>query len=110
MAKRVSLARRPDSDLRPWFERLCLAKITRKIRGERGPGRAGPPKGLRSARLGMRENIVGGKAGKVEPDPIGQEAETGGCERLAALARQHGVEPVLERMQVGDVGRRVKPP
>ncbi len=49
----------------------------------------------------MRENVVGGKAGEIEPHPIRQKAEAGGSQLFAALARQHGVEPVLERMEVG---------
>ena len=55
----------------------------------------------------MGEYVLLGKAGEIQPHPIGQEAETGGGQLLAPFARQHGVEPLLERMQIEHVGRGI---
>jgi len=40
----------------------------------------------------MGKNVVGGKAGKVEPHPLGQKAETGVGESLAAIIQEEAFE------------------
>lgn len=55
----------------------------------------------------MGEYVFTGKAGEVEPHPVGQKAKTRSGQRLTALARQHGVEPLPQCVQVKYVGRRV---
>ena len=59
------------------------------------------------AASGMRENVLRGPAGEIEPGADRKELEAGGGEFRAALARQHGVELVLQRMQVEHVVGRV---
>ena len=54
--------------------------------------------------LRMGKNVLGGETGKVEPHPLGQEAKTRRGQLLPPLARQHGVQPFLERVQINDVG------
>jgi len=56
---------------------------------------------------GVRKDILIRPAGKVELHPLGQKAEAGRRQFRAALARQHRIEPVLERVQVQDVGCRI---
>jgi hypothetical protein len=48
--------------------------------------------------LRMGKNVVFGKARQVQPNPIREEAETRSGQCSTALARQHGVELVLERV------------
>mgnify|MGYP001797807136 CR=1 FL=1 len=55
----------------------------------------------------MRKDILGRPAGQIQTRPIGQEAETGGRQFGAALARQHHVQPFAQRMQVPHGGRRL---
>src|SRR5271165_5918627 len=79
----------------------------RLVAGGFSAGSASPISGQASFRSGMGENILGGKAGEIEPHPLGQEAEARAGQRLAAFAGQHGVEPGLQRMQMRNVGRGV---
>ena len=51
----------------------------------------------------MRENVFRAPAGEIEPGADGEERETGGGEFLAALARQHGVELLLDGMEIEHV-------
>ena len=55
----------------------------------------------------MGEYVLAGKAGEIEPHPIGQEPEAGRGQRSTPFAGQHGVEPLLERMQIDHVGRGI---
>src|SRR3954469_5583482 len=57
-----------------------------------------------AADLRMGEDVLLAPAQKVEPRTVRQEPEAGLRQRLAALARQHGVEFCLERMQMQHVG------
>ena len=57
--------------------------------------------------LGMGENILGGKAREIEPNPVRQETKTRRGQLLAALPHQHGVQPLFERVQIEDVGGSV---
>ena len=52
----------------------------------------------------MGEDILGRPAGKIEPRPVGQEAEAGRRELPAAFPHQHRVELLLEGMQMQHVG------
>src|SRR5262249_54517770 len=57
--------------------------------------------------LGMGENILGRPAGKIEPDPVGQEAKAGFGELPAPFAGEDGVELLPQGVQVQDIGRRI---
>ena len=62
--------------------RGILARQLRDSRPQMWPGRGSsmPPgreKGRQRPALGMCENILAGPAGKIQPDPVGQEAEAG---------------------------------
>src|SRR6266702_1175582 len=48
----------------------------------------------------MRENVLRGPAGEIQPRPIGQEPEAGRGELGPALAREQNVELVFERVLV----------
>src|SRR6185369_2043206 len=48
--------------------------------------------------LRMREDVLGGPAGEVEPDPVREEPEAGLYQFGAALARQHDVELLAQGM------------
>src|SRR5918996_561645 len=75
-----------------------------------GPGAGKSPANVAWTRpkpSGMVENVVAGPAGDVEPDPIGQKPEAGGRQLATPFAREHGLELVLERMQMQHVGRRI---
>src|SRR3954470_9063373 len=54
--------------------------------------------------LGMGENILRRPAGEVQPYPVGEKAKASGREVGATLAREHGVEPFLQGMEMQDVG------
>ena len=89
MAKRFSLQTSPPiGTLDHGLSGFVLQIVLQKSPAQRSP-RKNRPRMWRSS--GMGENILGGKAGKIEPHPVRQEAETGGGEAVAALARQHDV-------------------
>ncbi len=52
----------------------------------------------------MRENILVGETGEVEPDPLRQETKAGGCQLFAAFAGEHAIEPLFEGMEMDDIG------
>src|SRR4051812_38789055 len=58
-------------------------------------------------RSGMRENVLRGPTGEIEPGAGRKEPEARRRELRAALARQHRVELLLQRMQVEHVVGRV---
>ena len=53
---------------------------------------------------GMGEDILARETGEVEPDPIRQEAKAGLRQLFAAFAGKHDIEPLLERMEMDDIG------
>src|ERR1700687_2215658 len=55
----------------------------------------------------MRKNILGVPALQVELRPRRQKFETGLRQFGAALAREHGIEPFAQRMQMQHVGGRI---
>ena len=55
----------------------------------------------------MRKDILSGPARRIQPDPVGQEAETGLRQVRALFPDQHGVELRLEGVQMQHVGRRI---
>src|SRR5262249_31593108 len=54
--------------------------------------------------LGMRENILGCPSREIEPGAIREETKAGGGKLGSSLALQHGIELVLESMQMQHVG------
>src|ERR1700722_10953704 len=52
----------------------------------------------------MRENILGVPALQIEPRPRRQKFETGLRQPEAALAGEHGIEALAQRMQMQDIG------
>ncbi len=52
----------------------------------------------------MRENILVGETGEVEPDPLRQETKAGSCQLFAAFAGEHAIEPLFEGMEMDDIG------
>src|SRR2546421_624567 len=57
--------------------------------------------------LRMRENVLGGPAGEIEPGANREELEARGGKFRPAFPRQHDVELALERMQVEHIVGRV---
>ena len=55
----------------------------------------------------MGKNVFRRPARDIEPDPVGKEAETGRRQGVAALAHQHRVELVPQRMQMENVAGRI---
>src|SRR5712692_2832880 len=64
-----------------------------------------PGRGTPGSRMG--EDVLGRPAGQVQPHPVGEEAEAGRRQFPAPLARQHGVEPLLQGVQMQHVGSRI---
>src|ERR1051326_7157656 len=60
-----------------------------------------------AASSGARKNVSRRPPGEIEPRPVGQEAKTSLGKLGAALAREHRVELVFERMQMQHVGGRI---
>src|SRR6478736_4256340 len=56
----------------------------------------------------MRKNILGRPTGEVETHAIWQKMKAGCRQISAALAREHDVELLLQRMQMKDIRRRVR--
>src|SRR5690349_14091698 len=52
----------------------------------------------------MREDVLFRPAAEIELDPCPQEPETGLRQRSTIFAGQHLVEPLLQRVQMQDVG------
>src|SRR5262245_54109648 len=52
----------------------------------------------------MSKNVLCPPTAEVQPNPVGQEPEARLGQLLAPLARQHGIELRLERMQMQHVG------
>src|ERR1700752_4256250 len=62
---------------------------------------------LQMAKSGMSENVVVLPALQIEPGPGGEELEAGLRQSLAALAREHGVELLAQRVEMQHVGGRI---
>src|SRR5438874_2597157 len=67
-------------------------------------GRREAPRRFKWPRSRMREDLLGLPAAEIELRPGRQEVETGLRQRRAALAREHGVEPFAQGMQMQHVG------
>src|SRR6266849_4779680 len=74
---------------------------------DRNGAETAPGRRYRRPRLRMRENVLGVPAIQIELCPGRQEFETGLRQPDAALARQHGVEPLAQAMQMQHVGSGV---
>src|ERR1700724_88066 len=94
----------------PLSKRGISPRIIRRRSGRaKWPRNVAPP-GRRASPgcgSGMRENVLRGPAGEIEARPVGQEAEARGGEFGAALAREHRVARVFQRVKMQHVGGRI---